>query len=71
MMNLILSYENPRPRGLDAGGIMRRYRLGGVIVDPQLDSVSMSPLVLVFRFPFFVYSLICFVRGSSLHLVSV
>jgi hypothetical protein len=52
MMNLIFSYENPRPRGLDAGGVMRRYRLGGVIVEPQLDSVSMSPLVLVFRFLF-------------------
>jgi hypothetical protein len=55
MMNLIFSYENPRPRGLDAGGVMRRCRLGGVIVEPQLDSVSMSPLVLVFVFFFCLF----------------
>jgi hypothetical protein len=41
--------ENPRPRGLDDGGVMRRYPLGGVVVEPQLDSVR-SNVVASFGF---------------------
>jgi hypothetical protein len=39
-----------RPRGLDDGGVMRRYPLGGVIVEPQLDSVRFN-VIASFGFP--------------------
>jgi hypothetical protein len=60
-------------RGLGGGGAERRYPLGGVVVESQYHSVSFQCFrwqVLVFRV-FFCLFLICCVRGSPHHLVSV
>jgi hypothetical protein len=60
-------------RGLDNGGAMRRYTLGGIIVELGFFLVSFSCFrwqVLVLLI-FFCLPLIRFVRGSSYHLVSV
>jgi hypothetical protein len=59
--------------GLDDGGVVRRYPLGGVVVEFRFHSASFRCLwwqVVVIRV-FFCLSLICFVRGSPHHLVSV
>ena len=57
--------------GLDIGDVIRRYPLGGVVVEPRRAHLSVfggkcgAPC-----FSFSIY-VICFLRGSTRHFVSV
>ena len=67
-----LRVKTPDHSGLDSGGVLRRYPLGGGVVEPCTSCPFRCLWWQVwFSLCFFFLSVICFVRGSPHHFVSV